>query len=260
MPILPPNMEMPILYAVVGLLVLLRFDARRFGAAEYDDEDAPGGLRPWLSRLAWYAGGLLLIGVVYALYDRPLSVLHLTVGADRGGAILFGLLLGVLGTGVAVAYGLSRYDGLRLPPARRYPAAIVNSIGTAFLDEAVFRGIVLGLTLAAGWPLDLAVAFQAVLYGLATRLGSRGGQPGMLLLALAIGFVGAWATIETGGIGAAVLGHAVIRLAFFVVTGHVGVLRPNAQAQELAEVATEPPPEGWAVLADKTTGLDGGYR
>lgn len=259
MPTLPPNLELPILYAVVGLLVLLRFDARRFGAAEYDDEEAPGGARPWLSRLAWYGGGLVLIGIVYALHDRPLSVLHLTVGPDRGGSILFGLLLGVLGTGVAVAYGLWRPNGLRLPPARRYPAAVVNSVGTAFLDEAVFRGILLGLTLAADWPLDLAIAFQAIVYALATRLGSRGRPPGMLLLALAIGFVGGWATIQTGGIGAAVLGHAVTRLAFFVTTGRVGVLRARASADEIDE-ANGPPPEGWAVRADRTAGFDGGYR
>ena len=32
------TIETLILLAVVGLLIVLRFDARRFGAAEYEDE------------------------------------------------------------------------------------------------------------------------------------------------------------------------------------------------------------------------------
>jgi membrane protease YdiL (CAAX protease family) len=257
MPALPAQLEQLIVYAALGLLILLRFDARRFGTAEFEDEEAPG-LHVWLWRVSWYVAGLGLIAAVYSLYDRPLTVLHLTIGPAVGGAILLGLLLGILGTGAAVAWGVWRFNGLRLPPAQRYPAAVINSVGTALIDEVIFRGMLLGLTLAANWPADLAVAFQAALYGLSTRLGSRGQPPGRLLLALAVGLLAGWVTIQTGGIGAAVIGHAMTRLALFVASGRVGPMRASVAKEEIAEQLIAPG-EGLAVVNDQPTGYGGGY-
>ena len=77
------TIENLILLAIVGLLIILRFDARRFGAAEYDDEEAPGGLRTWIRRLSWYACGIGLILIVYFVHPQPLTVLHLTAGEPR---------------------------------------------------------------------------------------------------------------------------------------------------------------------------------
>jgi hypothetical protein len=211
-----------IFYAFVGLLVVLRFDARRFSAAEHDDEDAPGSARLWFKRLSWYALGLLIIVVVYNLYPLPISELHLQLGDDQAQSLLAGLALAGIGMLVVIAYAYVRYGRLRYPPPGRYPAGLLSSIGTAVIDEAAFRGILLGLLIAANWPVEYAIAFQAVLYALATRM-SRPGMPlSMVVLMLALGFVGGWLTIETGGIGAALLGHALARLAYFVATGHSG--------------------------------------
>jgi hypothetical protein len=211
-----------IFYAFVGLLVLLRFDARRFSAAEHDDEDAPGGLRMWSRRMSWYALGLLIIVIVYNIYPLRLSVLHLQLGDDTGQSLLAGLALAGIGTLVVVVYALFRFGRLRYPPPERYPAGLLSSIGTAIVDEAAFRGILLGLLVAANWPLAYAIAFQAVLYALATRMGRHGVPRGLLALVLAQGLIGGWLTVETGGIGAAIIGHALTRLAFFFVTGHGG--------------------------------------
>jgi membrane protease YdiL (CAAX protease family) len=239
-----------IFYAFAGMLVFLRFDARRFSAAEHDDEDAPGGWRLWLRRLSWYGLGLLLIVVVYNMHPLPLSVLHLQLGDDRTQAILAGLALAAVGTLIVVAYAWLRFGRLRYPPPRRYPAGVLNSVGTAILDEAAFRGVLLGLLIAADWPAEYAIAFQAVLYGLATRL-SRPGMPlTMLLLALAMGVVGGWLTLETGGIGAALLGHALARLALFSVTGHAGV-RLAPDEEDLREELEDQLPEGLEVVLDE---------
>ena len=51
--------------AFVGMLLLLRFDANRFGVAEYDDEARHGGWRGWL------VGGPVVLAV-YALLGRAL--------------------------------------------------------------------------------------------------------------------------------------------------------------------------------------------
>lgn len=260
---MPLNLEGLILLAVVGLLILLRFDARRFGAAEYDDEDAPGGWRAWLRRLSWYAFGLLLILVVYFFHPAPHTALHLQIGASRTTALFFGLALAGLGALYAFAYAWFRFGELRLPPAHRYPAGVLNAIGTAFIDEAAFRGILLGLLLLYNWPVELAIVFQAVLYALATRLAGRQRLSiGMLLLSLLIGLATGWVTVQTDGIGAAFLGHALIRFALFIATGHSGQMRAVAEADEEQELeeTTVATPKGWEVVIDREPGGPRDYR
>ncbi len=44
----------------------------------------------------------------------------------------------------------------------------------------------------------------------------------MLLISIGIGVIAGVLVIETGGIGAAMLGHAVTRFAIFLATGHAG--------------------------------------
>lgn len=239
-----------IFYAFAGMLVFLRFDARRFSAAEHDDDSAPGGWRLWLRRLSWYGLGLLLVVVVYNIHPLPLSVLHLQLGEDRTQSILAGLALGAIGTLAVVAYAWLRFGRLRYPPAGRYPAGLLNGIGTAVIDEAAFRGVLLGLLVAAGWPAEYAIAFQAVLYTLATRLARPGMPLGMLALALAMGFVGGWLTLETGGIGAALLGHVLARLAVFFVTGHAGV-RLAPDEEDARDEMEQLLPEGLEVVPDE---------
>ena len=257
------NIETLIFLAVVGLLILLRFDARRFGAAEWDDEEAPGPWQAWLRRLSWYIFGLLLILVVYFVYPAPFTVLHLQIGTSRNTALFLGLALGGLGSLYAFGYAWWRFAELRLPPASRYPAALLNSVGTAIIDESIFRGIVLGLLVAYNWPAELAVLFQAVLYVLATRLAGRNRPMGLLLLSLLVGVAGGLVTLATGGIGASLLAHALTRFAVFIATGHAGSIRAAAAEAEEKEVfdETDPhTPRGWGVVADRDPSAPRDYR
>ena len=113
-----------------------------------------------------------------------------------------------------------RFGELRLPPARRYPAGLLNSVATAFIDEAAFRGILLGLLVASNWPVQYAIAFQAVLYALSTRLAGRGRPNGHAVpVARHRPARRLRLTLQTGGIGAAFLGHALTRFAIFIATG-----------------------------------------
>jgi hypothetical protein len=245
-----------VLLGAVGLLILLRFDARRFGAAEYDDEDARGGFGDWAWRLSWYLFGLVLITAVYFLYARPLTVLHLQVGEPRADALLAGLGLGAIGALVAFAYAWLHFGQLQLPNAAKYPAGLLNSLLTAFIDEAAFRGILLGLLLTSNWPVELAIAFQAVLYTLATRLAASGRPRGPMLMVLGIGLSTGWLTVQTGGIGAALVGHALTRLAIFVSTGHAGAMRAFIEDVEPAQAEAQSlPPAGWEVVPDHEPGL-----
>jgi hypothetical protein len=231
-------------FGLTLLLVLLRVEAQHFGAAEFD-EPVRGRRPSALRRLAWY---LLGVGGVLALllaHPSPEFSLHLT-GGDRSG-ILLAVLFGGLGVGQAIGIAWLHYRRLRLPDVASYPGGLANEILTAFIDEAVFRGAVLGYFLWAGADTNLAILGQAVMYVLATRSGAPGRDPYMFLLSAVIGLVGGWATLVTGGIGASFLGHAITRVAVFLTTGHAG--QPPQRGTEVEEVEwRRRAPEGWHLV------------
>ena len=53
-----------------------------------------------------------------------------------------------------------------------------------------------------------------------------------------------WVTIQTGGIGAAFLGHAITRVALFLTTGHAGQVARRGREEEDIENHLETP-DGW---------------
>jgi hypothetical protein len=230
------------------LLVMLRVEASRFGAAEYDEP--VGGRRPSvLRRIAWYVVGVGgVLGLLF-VHPSPEFSLHLQVGDPSG--ILIAFLLGGIGIGQAIVIAWYHYRRLRFPDVAAYPGALANEILTAFIDEAVFRGALLGYFLwaTAGHPFSVGIAIvgQAVVYLLATRLGAPGRDRYMLVLAAFTGLLGGWATVVTGGIGAAFLGHAVTRVAVFLTTGHAG--QPPARGTEVEDVERRRrTPEGWSAV------------
>jgi hypothetical protein len=236
--------------ALTFLLVLHRLEAQRSGTAEYD-EPAFGQVR--LSRqLAWYAVGIVGILLVANVHPNPADGLFLGVG-DRLGAISLGIILGVAGAAQALGLAWSRYGHLRLPDPRDYPMAMVNEVVTAYLDEAVFRGALLGIMVAAGLEPYLAILLGAMVYALATRLGAPGRSRSLFLLAIAVGLVGGWATVTTGGIAASFIGHAATRVAVFLTTGHAG--QPAERGREAEDVARRRRvPEGWRMVRTREGG------
>jgi hypothetical protein len=226
------------------LLVMLRLEAERFGTAEYD-EPVRGRRPSILRRITWYVLGVA--GVVGLLFVHPTAEqsLFLQVG-DRSG-IIIALMIGGLGIGQAVALAYLHYHRLRFPDVASYPGAVANEILTAFVDEAVFRGAVLGYFVWAGANPSLAILGQAVVYALATRLGAPGRDKYMLVLALLIALICGWATLLTGGIGAAFLGHAITRVAVFLTTGHAG--QPPARGTEIEDIEKRRRlPDGWSAV------------
>lgn len=250
----PDPLRILIVIGLTGLLVILRFDAERFNAAEYDDLDRWGRPPSLFRRLAWYTLGIGMILLVLFVHPAPQTDLYLGLG-ERLGAVILGLAYGAIGTAIAIGIALYRYHRVRFPPALSYPGAVLNAIATAFVDEALFRGMVFGFLVLAGVDPNLANVTQALLYALATRLGAPGRPWYMLVTALAIGLVGGWLTAVTGGIGAAFLGHAITRVAIFTTTGHAGL--PKAKGTEAEEVEKRrAPPPGWRVLGSHDQSRD----
>ena len=231
--------------ALTGLLVMLRLDAARFGAAEYDEpQPGVGWLRGWSRRIAWYVVGVALIVAIIVIHPDAANGLRLGVG-DRAGGVLLGVFLGLLGVVQAIAMAWYHYRRIRLPEPAMYPGALTNEILTAFIDEATFRGAVLGFLLYAGMAPNLAILGQAIAYTLATRLGAPGRDRYMFALSLAVGLIAGWATVTTHGIAAAFLGHAITRVAVFLVTGHAGQPAPRGREDEDVQ-RRRAAPDGWS--------------
>lgn len=228
------------------ILVMLRAEAERFGTAEYD-EPVDGHTPSLLRQLAWYAVGLGGVLAILLVHPAPGRDLYFSGGT---GGVLLGFLLAVIGGGLAVLMAWLRYRYLRVPDLSQYPGGLANQIVTAIFDEAVFRGALLGFLVIGGVDPALAVVTQTLTYSLATRLGAPGRNRSMFLLSLVIGFVGGCATLLTGGIAAAILGHGATRVAIFLTTGHAG--QPGAPGTEIEEVERQRrAPEGWRVVAGR---------
>ncbi len=235
-------------FGLALLLLLLRLDAERFGAAEYD-ESVRGTAPSVRRRLAWYILGLGLIAATLLIYPRSAARLPVGLG-DRLGAIILGFTYGALGAAQAFGFAWYRYQRLRLPDSRSYPGALVNAVMTAIVDELAFRGILLGFLLATGLEPWVAVVVQALIYTLCTRTGARGRVPYMFLLSLGIGLMSGWVTVVTAGIGAAFLGHAITRFSMFLATGHAGQVAPRGT--EVEEVLRRRVlPDGWRVVGTR---------
>jgi len=249
---IPEPLRVLIVLGLTLLLVILRLDAERFSAAEYDDIDRWGRKPSLLRRLAWYTLGLVLILVAFKVHPDPAGELFLGLG-DRLGAVILGLAYGAIGAAIAIIIALYRYHHVRFPGLLAYPGAVLNAIATAFLDEAIFRGLLFGFLIVVGVDPTLANLIQALVYALATRLGASGRPWYMLVTALAIGLVGGWLTGVTGGIGAAFLGHAITRIAIFFTTGHAGL--PKAKGTEDEEIdRRRRTPDGWQTLDPRESG------
>jgi hypothetical protein len=231
---------------LVLILIMLRLDAERFGAAEYDEARQDGRAPSLRGRLAWYFLGIGLIVIILVVHPDPRSVLFLGPG-ERVGAVLGGLVFGIIGAVQAFAFARIRYHHLRLPNVSSYPGALLNAVGTAFIDEATYRGVLFGLLIAAGVNSSAANVVQALIYVIATRLGARGRDRYMLVLTLLIALAGGWLTYATGGIAAAFLGHVITRLAVFVCTGHAGQVATRGGESEDIERRRRTP-DGWRVI------------
>jgi CAAX prenyl protease-like protein len=230
------------------LLIMLRLEAARFNAAEYDDP-IDGQAPSFKRRIAWYGIGILLVVAIFIVHPRPQEDFALTAG-DRSKALSYGFLYAAIGTAIALGIAFWRYRRLRFPDVWSYPGALLNSVVTALIDEVAFRGAVLGLLLLSGLEPTAANAIQAILYALATRLGAPGRNRWMLVMAILVGLAGGWVTAVTGGIAAAFVGHAATRFAVFLSTGHAGQFLPRGREVEEIE-ATRRPPKGWRVIASR---------
>jgi hypothetical protein len=215
--LLPEFVQYFLFIGFTALMFLLRLDARRFSAAEWDTED--GDWRVWMGRISWYAGGLALALLIFALHPSPVADLNLVLAEDRSQAMMLGLAFGGAGIVFAFVLAIVRNGRISLPTPARYPGGVLNAVGTAFYDEFLFRGVLLGLLLTLDLPDWLAVVSAGFIYAFSVRAGT--GSRGVLMLGtwLLIGLVTGALVVMTAGIAAAFVAHAITRFALFLTMG-----------------------------------------
>ena len=157
------------------LLLFLRLEAERFGAAEYDE---PGRTTGRLDRLSWYAIGLALLAAIYLVHPPPHDVLFLLVG-HRSEALAVRRWPGRC-SGIAQAAAV-RLVPVRLPAAagragpirerRSTPSARPSSTRRPSAERSWAR-----------WSRSVCrtagpILMAALVYVLATRLAAPGRHP-----------------------------------------------------------------------------------
>jgi hypothetical protein len=173
---------------------------------------------PWLGPLSYY--GLVILFAIGIAIILPNGRGHLFLTRPEPGTML-PLVLGFAAVGIlnAVAFAFRWYGGITPLPTSLLPSRLLGAGASAVADELQFRSIVLGMLIFAGIEAGIAVIIQALLYGLAQRRLWRDRQWYFLIGSVILGYACGWATVLTGSVLPAMVGHFVVIAALFAFAG-----------------------------------------
>jgi hypothetical protein len=207
------SLRLSIALGLTIFLVLLRFDSDRIMRSDYFRYRYP-----WLGPLSYY--GLVILFAIGIAIILPNGRGHLFLTRPEPGTML-PLMLGFAAVGIlnAVAFAFRWYGGITPLPTSLLPSRLLGAGASAVADELQFRSIVLGMLIFAGIEAGIAVIIQAVLYGLAQRRLWRERQWYFLIGSVILGYACGWATVLTGSVLPAMVGHFVVIAALFAFAG-----------------------------------------
>jgi len=206
------SLRLSIALGLTIFLVLLRFDSDRIMRSDYFRSRSG-----WVGPLSYYGLVVLFaIGIAFIL-PRGRAQLFLAPGDDSvlpvmllfcGVAILNGLVLAFL-----------RYRAILPLPTPLVATRLAGAAANAFAEELQFRSIVLGMLLFAGLPTALALLVQALLYGLAHRRLWKERDWYFLAGSVLLGYAAGLATVTTGSVVPAMVGHFAVTASLFAFAG-----------------------------------------
>jgi Type II CAAX prenyl endopeptidase Rce1-like len=207
------SLRLSIALGLTIFLVLLRFDSDRIMRSDYFRYRYP-----WLGPLSYY--GLVILFAIGIAIILPNGRGHLFLTRPEPGTML-PLVLGFAAVGIlnAVAFAFRWYGGITPLPTSLLPSRLLGAGASAVADELQFRSIVLGMLIFAGIEAGIAVIIQALLYGLAQRRLWRERQWYFLIGSVILGYACGWATVLTGSVLPAMVGHFVVIAALFAFAG-----------------------------------------
>jgi hypothetical protein len=194
-------------------LVLLRFDSERITRSDYFRYRTP-----WMGPVSYY---ILVIGFaigIAIILPSGRERLFLT-GGDNDAMPLVLLLFTVVALLNGVALAFLRYGGILPLPLELLPSRVLGAAANAVSEELQFRSIVLGMLLFAGVPVGWAIALQALVYGLAHRRLWRDRDWYFLVGSVLLGWAAGVATVHTGSVIPAIVGHFAVSMSLFAFAG-----------------------------------------
>lgn len=194
-------------------LVLLRFDSDRIVRSDYFRYRST-----WLGPASYYALVVVFaVGIAFILPDGRRQ-LFLT-GGDPDVALPIMLLFVAVALINAAALAWLRYGGILPLPSQLLPDRVVGALMNAVAEEIQFRSIVFGMLIFAGMPTGWALVVQALVYGLAHRRLWQERDWYFLAGSVILGYGAGLATLTTGSIVPAIVGHFAVTMALFAFAG-----------------------------------------
>jgi hypothetical protein len=207
------SLRLAIAVGLTIFMVLLRFDAERITRSDYFRYRTP-----WMGPVSYY---VLVVGFaigITVILPSGREQLFLTGGqTDEMPPIM--LLFVAVALLNALALAFLRFGSILPLPLELLPSRVIGAAANALSEELQFRSIVLGMLLFAGVPAGWAIAFQAVVYGLAHRRLWRDRDWYFLLGSVLLGWAAGVVTFETGSVIPAIVGHFAVTMALFAFAG-----------------------------------------
>ena len=207
------SLRLAIALGLTLFLVLLRFDSERIMRSDYFRYRTP-----WLGPVSYY---ILVIGFalgIAVILPSGREQLFLT-GGDSEAMLPIMLLFVVVALLNGLAFAFLRYGGILPLPVGLLPTRVLGAAASAVAEELQFRSIVLGMLIFAGLDAGLAIALQALVYGLAHRRLWRERDWYFLIGSVLLGWAAGVATVQTGSVIPAIVGHFAVTMSFFAFAG-----------------------------------------
>jgi hypothetical protein len=209
------SLRLSIALGLTIFLVLLRFDSERIMRSDYFRYRTP-----WFGPISYYGLVILFAIGIVAILPQGRARLFLTPGDPE---LVLPVMLLFAGVALlnAIAYAFRWYGGLLPLPLPLVPSRLIGAAAAALADEIQFRSIVLGMLIFAGIPGSpgSAIFIQALLYGLAQRRLWRERQWYFLIGSVLLGYGCGLATVATGSVVPAMVGHFAVIAALFAFAG-----------------------------------------
>jgi hypothetical protein len=207
------SLRLAIALGLTLFLVLLRFDSDRITRSDYFRYRTP-----WMGPVSYYVLVIVFAIGIALILPSGRDQLFLT-GGDPETVPMVLLLFTLVALLNGVALALLRYGGLLPLPLELLPSRVLGAAANAVSEELQFRSIVLGMLLFAGVPVGWAIAVQALVYGLAHRRLWRDRDWYFLAGSVLLGWAAGVATVHTGSVVPAMVGHFAVTMSLFAFAG-----------------------------------------
>ncbi|MBI2776385.1 MAG: CPBP family intramembrane metalloprotease [Chloroflexi bacterium] len=216
------SLRLSIALGLTIFLVLLRFDSDRIMRSDYFRYRSG-----WLGPLSYY--GLVVLFAIGIALILPRGRAQLFLAPGDSGSLLPVM---ALFSGVAVVNGVAlaflRYRAILPLPMPLLVSRLAGAAANAVAEELQFRSIVLGMLIFAGGPdwVGPALIVQALLYGLVHRRLWSERDWYFLAGSVILGYAAGLATVTTGSVVPAMVGHFAVTASLFAFAGERLRTRP----------------------------------